>query len=330
MRATREQVIIVAHGWPLGKNKTSDGGERFEHGTFRFGNSPDDRSTTAARTTSQYEVKDPQLYIQDIVISESATSLTVHLLSVASPEINHTPSKYIQRKLHKTFGKVWPNQYFRSASRANLLRKFVRLFVNYASKELSIDEKFSTTETAEGWPLFAKQKSVLTLVATVVSGSRLKVPKVLVSSLSRPNKMITGEYNLSSVDRCRNSDIRERCDLKEDVVIRIEKDMLWWFDHLERMKESGRYPKRAVQRARMNENGAILTGKLAFNETRAALGPFGAQPLVENYRGFGARAPSRILSTNNAGWNTLKEFRLPFCAETSTARRAGGGGSGSA
>ncbi|GBP64274.1 hypothetical protein EVAR_45322_1 [Eumeta japonica] len=38
-------------------------------------------------------------------------------------------------------------------------------------------------------------------------------------------------------DRCRNSDVRERCGLKEDVVTWVERCMLWWFTHLERMKK---------------------------------------------------------------------------------------------
>ncbi|GBP05451.1 hypothetical protein EVAR_2978_1 [Eumeta japonica] len=41
-----------------------------------------------------------------------------------------------------------------------------------------------------------------------------------------------------SEDRCRNSDVRERCDLKEDVVTRVERSMLRWFGRRERMNES--------------------------------------------------------------------------------------------
>ncbi|GBP56665.1 hypothetical protein EVAR_12344_1 [Eumeta japonica] len=40
-------------------------------------------------------------------------------------------------------------------------------------------------------------------------------------------------------DRCTNSDVRERCGLKEDVVTGVEGGMLRWFGHLERMNESG-------------------------------------------------------------------------------------------
>ncbi|GBP79902.1 hypothetical protein EVAR_63339_1 [Eumeta japonica] len=43
---------------------------------------------------------------------------------------------------------------------------------------------------------------------------------------------------VSQKDRCRNSDIREQCDLKEDVVTRVERSMLRWFGHMERMNES--------------------------------------------------------------------------------------------
>ncbi|GBP64102.1 hypothetical protein EVAR_51102_1 [Eumeta japonica] len=39
-------------------------------------------------------------------------------------------------------------------------------------------------------------------------------------------------------DRCRNSDVTERCGLKEDVVTRVERGMLRWFRHLERMNEN--------------------------------------------------------------------------------------------
>ncbi|GBP79091.1 hypothetical protein EVAR_103516_1 [Eumeta japonica] len=38
-------------------------------------------------------------------------------------------------------------------------------------------------------------------------------------------------------DRCRNSDVRERCDWNENVVTRVEKVMLRWFGHLERINE---------------------------------------------------------------------------------------------
>ncbi|CAG9133071.1 unnamed protein product [Plutella xylostella] len=38
-------------------------------------------------------------------------------------------------------------------------------------------------------------------------------------------------------DRLRNSFIREKCGLKEDVVTRVEKGMLRWFGHVERMND---------------------------------------------------------------------------------------------
>ncbi|GBP15383.1 hypothetical protein EVAR_80557_1 [Eumeta japonica] len=39
-------------------------------------------------------------------------------------------------------------------------------------------------------------------------------------------------------DRCRNSDVRERCGWKEEVETRVERGMLRWFGHLESMNES--------------------------------------------------------------------------------------------
>ncbi|GBP47653.1 hypothetical protein EVAR_40049_1 [Eumeta japonica] len=41
----------------------------------------------------------------------------------------------------------------------------------------------------------------------------------------------------SRKNRCRNSEVRERRVLKEVVVIRVERSMLRWFGHLERMYE---------------------------------------------------------------------------------------------
>ncbi|GBP75640.1 hypothetical protein EVAR_28852_1 [Eumeta japonica] len=42
---------------------------------------------------------------------------------------------------------------------------------------------------------------------------------------------------VSGKDRCRNSDVIERCGLKEDVVTRVKTGMLRWFGHLERTNE---------------------------------------------------------------------------------------------
>ncbi|GBP75715.1 hypothetical protein EVAR_58808_1 [Eumeta japonica] len=43
---------------------------------------------------------------------------------------------------------------------------------------------------------------------------------------------------VSRKDRCRNSDVRERCCLKEGVVTRVKRVILGWFGHLERMNQS--------------------------------------------------------------------------------------------
>ncbi|GBP74848.1 hypothetical protein EVAR_55346_1 [Eumeta japonica] len=45
---------------------------------------------------------------------------------------------------------------------------------------------------------------------------------------------------VSRKDRCRNSDVRERCGSKEDVVTRVERGTLRWFGRLERMNGSRR------------------------------------------------------------------------------------------
>ncbi|GBP28868.1 hypothetical protein EVAR_24544_1 [Eumeta japonica] len=43
---------------------------------------------------------------------------------------------------------------------------------------------------------------------------------------------------VSRKDRYRNSDVREWCGLKEDAVTEVERGMLRWIGHLERMNES--------------------------------------------------------------------------------------------
>ncbi|GBP67906.1 hypothetical protein EVAR_38374_1 [Eumeta japonica] len=45
-------------------------------------------------------------------------------------------------------------------------------------------------------------------------------------------------YGVFWKDRYRNSIVKERCGLQEDVVIRVERGILRWFGHLERMNES--------------------------------------------------------------------------------------------
>ncbi|GBP77759.1 hypothetical protein EVAR_98452_1 [Eumeta japonica] len=43
---------------------------------------------------------------------------------------------------------------------------------------------------------------------------------------------LRSQCGVSREDRCRDSNVRERCSLQEDVVIRVERDMLRWFGHL--------------------------------------------------------------------------------------------------
>ncbi|GBP84078.1 hypothetical protein EVAR_68780_1 [Eumeta japonica] len=45
-------------------------------------------------------------------------------------------------------------------------------------------------------------------------------------------------YRISRKDGCRNSNIRKWCSLKEDIVTKVERGMLRWFGHLERINES--------------------------------------------------------------------------------------------
>ncbi|GBP83911.1 Vanin-like protein 2 [Eumeta japonica] len=54
-------------------------------------------------------------------------------------------------------------------------------------------------------------------------------------------------YGVSQKNRCGNSDVRERCGLKEDVVTRVERGM---FGHLDRMNES-RLAQKSIERTRV-------------------------------------------------------------------------------
>ncbi|GBP82388.1 hypothetical protein EVAR_49697_1 [Eumeta japonica] len=60
-------------------------------------------------------------------------------------------------------------------------------------------------------------------------------------------------------DRYRDSDIRERCGLKEHVVIRVEKGMLLWFGHLDTVNE-GRliYIDQSIKRDKTIERMCVM------------------------------------------------------------------------
>ncbi|GBP05609.1 hypothetical protein EVAR_3078_1 [Eumeta japonica] len=72
---------------------------------------------------------------------------------------------------------------------------------------------------------------------------------------------------VSQKDRCRNSDVRQRCGLKEDVVIRVERGMLRWFGQQERMNESGL--TKQIYRANVRD-GKVGKGRLE-NPTQTML-----------------------------------------------------------
>ncbi|GBP73937.1 hypothetical protein EVAR_56094_1 [Eumeta japonica] len=78
---------------------------------------------------------------------------------------------------------------------------------------------------------------------------------------------------LKDTRRSRNSDVRERCDLKEDVATRVERGMLRWFGHLERVNESR--PTKQIYRAN------VCDGKVVSATASPLLNvgfPFGVPP----------------------------------------------------
>ena len=70
-------------------------------------------------------------------------------------------------------------------------------------------------------------------------------------------RSIRSACGITIADRIRNTIIRDKCGLKEDVVTRIEKGMLRWFGHLERMNE-----RRLTKEIYMSEmNGRVRRGR---------------------------------------------------------------------
>jgi hypothetical protein len=61
-------------------------------------------------------------------------------------------------------------------------------------------------------------------------------------------------------DRVRNELIREECGVKVDIVTKIEKNMLGWFGHVERM--DGRKLTKQIYVADLGEHCLTKLGKL--------------------------------------------------------------------
>ena len=50
-------------------------------------------------------------------------------------------------------------------------------------------------------------------------------------------------------DRIRNSDVRERCGYKKNLLKQLDQSILKWFEHMERM--GGGWPERERKRGRL-------------------------------------------------------------------------------
>jgi hypothetical protein len=63
------------------------------------------------------------------------------------------------------------------------------------------------------------------------------LPTLMYESESWEKRALRSMIRLKLSDRVRNEVIRDECGVKKDVVTKIEKNMLTWFGHIERMEE---------------------------------------------------------------------------------------------
>ncbi|GBP34950.1 WD repeat-containing protein 13 [Eumeta japonica] len=114
---------------------------------------------------------------------------------------------------------------------------------------------------------------------------------------------------VSRKDRCRNSDVRERCGLKEDVMTRGERGMLRRLSRLERMNESG-LTKQTYRANGCDGKGVIVSYRVeptggALSKLRRCLS--GGAVSCLSWSPWLARHPALLV---NAADNSLYLYRI--------------------
>ncbi|GBP79061.1 hypothetical protein EVAR_58729_1 [Eumeta japonica] len=133
------------------------------------------------------------------------------------------------------------------------VKKFVYLgspFINDDKHDRDIGRRMNAINKVNGALLaIMNSKSVSRQVSPAIHNGVL-IPTLMYGSESwvwqKKNKSRINAVEMRSLrstcgvfrkDKCRKGDVRERCVLKEDAVTTVEKGMLRWFGHLERMNE---------------------------------------------------------------------------------------------
>ncbi|GBP91684.1 hypothetical protein EVAR_100264_1 [Eumeta japonica] len=139
----------------------------------------------------------------------------------------------------------------------------------YESKCRDIKSRVNARNKANE-PLLAimNSKSVSRL-STMGLRMIVKAGNVQKKSESRINavemRSLRSMCGVSRKDKCKNSDVRERCGLKADVVTRVERGVLRWFGHLEKMNKvcDGKVIKGRPRKSYAEHLGGILkTGQV--------------------------------------------------------------------
>ncbi|GBP39268.1 hypothetical protein EVAR_22675_1 [Eumeta japonica] len=100
---------------------------------------------------------------------------------------------------------------------------------------------------------------------------------------------------LSLKDRCRNSDVRERCGLKEDVVARVEIGILRRSGHLERINEcrlTKQIYRANVSNGKLGRQNEYLTAENNFGSPLGDISWLGTR--IDRYR-----TPKQVLKTED-------------------------------
>ncbi|GBP34821.1 hypothetical protein EVAR_21887_1 [Eumeta japonica] len=112
----------------------------------------------------------------------------------------------------------------------------VSRFAGEIAGRASLDSEVRRKRVSSGEVIFQHKMSRVKLRRSALPDNWAPVTQSSAENYERGN-LVSDMCGLSLKEKYRNSDIRERCSLKEDVVTKVERGMLWWFGHLERTCE---------------------------------------------------------------------------------------------